>query len=117
MDTIETEQYREELVKAIQKHGFEPQNLEFVDEIPNDPRRASRVYKIEKRILIKKSIPREDKGANIEFLFEKFPEETAKLDDDFKFVKQLVLYEMFHIVYRYQTDYECAKWAFYHLNK
>ncbi|MBI2413099.1 MAG: hypothetical protein HYV24_07820 [Deltaproteobacteria bacterium] len=117
MDTIETEQYREELVKAIQKHGIEPGVLEFVDEIPNDPRRASRVYKIEKRILIKKSIPREDKGANIEFLFAKFPDEVAKLEDDFKFVKQLVLYEMFHIVYRYQTDYECAKWAFYHLNK
>lgn len=117
METIETEQYRDELVKAIQRHGFEPQILEFVDEIPNDPRRASRVSKIEKRILLKKSIPREDKGLNIEFLFAKFPAEAKQLEDDFKFVKQLVLYEMFHIVYRYQTDYECAKWAFYHLNK
>ena len=114
---IDSEIHKEDLIKAIAKHGFGPENLEFVDEIPKAPMKASLCYKIEKRILIKKLISPEEKEANINMLFSKFQEDLPKITDDLKFVKLLVLYEMFHIVYRYQTDYECAKWAFYHLNK
>ncbi|MBI5642176.1 MAG: hypothetical protein HY954_01725 [Deltaproteobacteria bacterium] len=116
-EVIETERYKDELVKTLAKHGFGPEILEFVDEVPNDPLRACRVYKIEKKIVMKKRVTPEEKEININFLFEKFPEHLAQLSDDLKFLKQLVLFEMFHIVYRYQTDYECAKWGFYHLNK
>lgn len=116
---VNAEAFKEGLYEALARHGVSEGAIEFVDGFPNDanPRRVSMCFKIEKRILLKKGITPEDRADAVNLYFGRFPEKHAELEDGALFVKAVFLYEMFHIVYRYQTDYECAKWALYYLKK
>ncbi|MBI5235264.1 MAG: hypothetical protein HY886_03335 [Deltaproteobacteria bacterium] len=114
-DYIEVEAYLSEMLKALDRHGLGPDNLCFVDDFPNAPNAVSRVGKIEKKITFRRRITKEDKALAIEALKEKFASDVKALDDDWAFVKHSLLHKVCGIIYRYQNDYECIKWAFYQL--
>lgn len=114
-DYIDVEAYLSEMLKALVRHGLGAENLDFVDDFPNAPNAVSRVGKIEKKITFKRRVTRDDKALAIETLKEKFASDVGGLGDDWSFVKHSLLRQICGILYRYQNDYECAKWAFYQL--
>ena len=112
---IDAEAYLSEMLKTLARHGLGAENINFVDDFPNAPNVVSRVGKIEKKITFKRRITREDKAHAIEALKERFASNVGALDDDWSFVKHTLLHKICGIIYRYQNDYECTKWAFYQL--
>lgn len=103
------------MLKALARHGLGADNLNFVDDFPNAPNVVSRVGKIEKKITFRRRITIEDKALVIEALKERFASDVSALDDDWAFVKLSLLHKICGIIYRYQNDHECIKWAFYQL--
>lgn len=105
-----------ELEEILAGHGLGPGSLELVDEFPNEPLRASKCQKIAKKVYMRKSIPPEARQATLAQL-DRFPDELAFLEDDWMFLKHTLLKHVCSILQRWQPDYECAKWAFYHMKR
>ncbi len=116
-DYIDVEAYLSEMLKVLARHGLGVENLSFLDDFPNAPNAVpiARVGKIEKKITFRRRITREDKAFAVNALKEKFASDVGALDDDWAFVKHSLLHKICGIIYRYQNDYECTKWAFYQL--
>lgn len=112
--TINTEDYKDDIIKELESRNLPADTVEFKD-IADEaaPYQPTRCYKIRKKILLKKRIERDEKELIVAALAEKFPEEVKLLEDDRNFVLQRVLCEVYHIIYRYQVDYECNKLALY----
>ncbi len=116
--TIDATKYRDEMEKELAARNLLPETVEFVETPdPANPHLVTRCFKIRKKILFKKLISPEEKDFAVRVLSEKFPEEVKMLEDDRNFVLQRLLSEVYHIVYRYQIDYECNKLAFYDVSK
>lgn len=116
MNDIDVESRRMELEDILMQYGLGPESLELVDEFPNEPLRASKCQKILKKVYIRKSISPEAKQATLDEL-KKFPEDLSALADDWMFVKHTLLKHVCSIQQRWQPEYECAKWALYHMRK
>ncbi|GMR05234.1 MAG: hypothetical protein BMS9Abin24_028 [Thermodesulfobacteriota bacterium] len=116
--TINTEDYREDIIKELETRNLPADTVEFKD-IADEaaPYQVTRCFKIRKKIILKKKITPEEKGAILIALAEKFPEDVKLLEDDRNFVLQRVICEAYHIIYRYQVDYECNKLAIYDVKK
>jgi hypothetical protein len=113
---IDVESRREELEAILAQYDLGPENLELVDEFPNEPLRAAKCQKIAKKIFIRKSISPEQKKATVDYL-KGFPEDTSPLEDDWMFLKHTMLKYVCSIQQRWQPDYECSKWAMYHMKR
>lgn len=112
--TINTEDYRDDIIKELESRNLPADTVEFKDVADEAaPYQPTRCYKIRKKIFLKKQITADDKELIIGALAVKFPEEVKLLEDDRNFVLQRVICEMYHIIYRYQIDYECNKLALY----
>lgn len=117
LDQIDVEKYREEMDKILASYNLPANALEFVDGFPNAPHTITRNYKIERKIRFKKLITAEDRAMMMQALYRFEEKDLETLKDDWRFVKHRLLSEVHHIFNRYQTDYECDKWAFYLLKK
>jgi hypothetical protein len=115
---INAEDYRDDMIKELEARNLPADTVEFVDVADEAaPHQVTRCFKIRKKINFKKRISPEERAFITEALAEKFPEEAKLLDDDRSFVLQRLLCEVYHIMYRYQIDYECNKLAFYDVKK
>ncbi|MFQ5736642.1 MAG: hypothetical protein ACE5GY_07240 [Thermodesulfobacteriota bacterium] len=115
---INAQDYWDEMLKELERRNLPAQTVEFVDVAdPAAPHEVTRCFKIRQKILFKKTITPEEREYATRALLEKFPEEAELLEDDRNFVLQRLLCEVYHIVYRYQIDYECNKLAFYDVKK
>jgi len=113
-DAINTEDYREDIVKELESRNLPADTVEFKDVADETaPYQPTRCFKIRKKIFLKKRIERDEKELIIGALAEKFPDEIELLEDDRNFVLQRIICEAYHIIYRYQIDYECNKLALY----
>lgn len=115
---ISTQDYKNEIIRELESRNLPADTVEF-REIADEtaPHQPTRCFKIRKKILLKKQIERDEKELIVAALAEKFPEEVKLLEDDRNFVLQRVLCEVYHIIYRYQVDYECNKLALYDVKK
>jgi len=116
--TINTEDYKEDIIKELESRNLPADTVEFKD-IADEaaPYQATRCFKIRKKIILKKQITPDEKESVMMALAEKFPDEVKLLEDDRNFVLQRVICEAYHIIYRYQVDYECNKLALYDVRK
>lgn len=112
---IDVESYREEMCNVLAGHGLGPESLQFVDGFENDPLRIAKNMNIAKRVLFKKTISPEERQAVISTLHRFDKKEIDLLNDDWAFVKHVLLHEICRIISRWRNDYECDKWAFYEL--
>lgn len=115
-NAIDAESHRTELDAILEHYGLGPENLELVDGFPDEPWRVAKCQKILKKIYIKKTITPEDKQAVLEDL-KRFPEDISPLADDWLFLKHTMLKYVCSILQRWQPDYECSKWAMYHMKQ
>jgi len=113
---IDAESRKEELIAILEQYNLGPGNLELVDEFPGEPLRVSKCQKILQRIYIRKSISPEEKQASLAELA-RFPEDLSALEDDWMFLKHTLLKHVCSIQQRWQPDYECSKWALYHMKR
>lgn len=113
---IDAESRMEELIAILEKYNLGPGNLELVDGFPGEPLRVSKCQKILQKIYIKKSISPEEKQAALAELA-KFQEDLSALEDDWMFLKHTLLKYVCSIQQRWQPDYECSKWALYHMKR
>lgn len=113
---IDAESRKEELESILEQYGLGPENLEFVDEFPNEPMRVSKCQKILKKISIKKSITPEEKKATLDDL-KRFEDDLSALEDGWMFLKHTMLKHVCSIQQRWQPEYECSKWALYHMKR
>lgn len=116
METIRTEEYREQMEALLENYGLGPESLEFTDGFPDEPLRASKCQKIARKIYFKRLIGRAEKEAALSEL-NMFTGEVDELKDDWLFLKHTLLRHVYSIQHRWQPEYECAKWAFYHLKR
>lgn len=116
---INAEGYRAEMDRLLTKWGLAPENLQFVDDFPNDinPHRVSKCFKIERKIYFKRLITGPDRKTMISTLRQFEEKEVSLLKDDWTFVKHTLLHEVCHILNRYKDDYECNKWALYEMKR
>ncbi len=111
---IKAEDYRVQIDEVLKKHGLSAANLDLVDDFGGEAR-VTKCFKIQKKIYIKKVITGQEREWTISGLHQ-FEEDKIKLlNDDWTFLKHMILREICRILYRYKDDYECAKWAFYEL--
>ncbi len=115
-EEINSEDYITELHAALKRHGLGPEKLEFADEVdnPNSPLRVATSIKIHGRILLKRRIPRAQQEAFIE-AFRKFDERAPMMEDPLIFLRQAVMHEACHLLWRYKSCDECDVWAFYEM--
>lgn len=115
-DVINADDYLTELNMALARHGLGPENLELVDEVkdPRSPFRVATCYKIEKRILLKRIITREEQDGLIAALKE-FDHRAELLREGLTLLKHAVMHEACHILWRYKNCDECDAWAFYEM--
>lgn len=106
-----------DLEQILEKYGLKPESLELVDSLENEPNpnRASRCFKIEKKIQIKKTISAEDRLDTLKLLSKFEQADLKKIEDDDKFVKHLLMKHICSINERWKDQHECDKWAFYNL--
>lgn len=114
---IDVESYKDEMGKVLAQHGLGPENLQFVDRFENEanPLRIAKNLNIAKRVIFKKTISPEERQAVISALHRFDKKELDILNDDWAFVKHVLLHEICRIISRWRNDYECDKWAFYEL--
>ena len=113
---IDTESKKAELEDILMQYGLGPENLVLVDGFENEPMRVAKCQKIAKKIFIRKSISPEHKQAVLNDL-KRFPEDISPLEDDWLFLKHTMLKYVRSIQQRWQPDYECSKWAMYHMTR
>lgn len=113
---IRAEDHKEELERILEHYGLGPECLEFTDDFPNEPLKAVKCVKLLRRITFRRHISPEAKQATIAEQY-KFPEELSFLEDDLMFLKHCLLKYICSIQQRWQPEYECAKWAFYHMKR
>lgn len=114
--TIDTESRRTELEDILMLYGLGADCLVLVDGFDNEPLRASKCQKIARKIFIRKSISPEQKKAALDEL-RMFPENISELDDDWMFLKYVLLKYVCGIQQRWQPEHECVKWALYHMKR
>ncbi len=115
---INSEDYREDILKELAARNLPADTVEFVDVADETaPHQVTRCFKIKKKIFLKKRISPEERELVTAALSEKFPEEVKLFKEPRDFVLQRLLCEVYHIIYRYQIDYECNKLAFYDVKK
>ncbi len=114
---IDAESHREELETILINYGLGPECLEFTDEFPNEPAKISKCVKISRKITFKRHITQAEKDAVLKVDLSLFPEEVKGIQDDLVFLKHTLLKYICGIQQRWQPDYECAKWAFYHVKR
>lgn len=115
---IRTEEFREEIERELAARNLPADTVEFVDVADEAaPHQPTRCFKIRKKIFLKKLVSPEEREIITAALSEKFPEEVKLFENARNFVLQRVLCEVYHIIYRYQIDYECNKLAFYDVKK
>ena len=112
---IHVESYKDEMGKVLAQHGLGPENLQFVDRFENDPLRIAKNMNIAKKVIFKKTISPEERQAVISTLHRFDKKELDILNDDWAFVKHVLLHEICRIISRWRNEYECDKWAFYEL--
>jgi len=115
-DMIDTQSRKEELEEILANYDMGPANLELVDGFDNEPLRVSKCQKIARKIFMLKSISPEQKNATLAEV-KAFGEDISALDDDWMFLKHTMLKHVCSIMQRWQPDYECSKWALYHMKK
>src|SRR5574340_673920 len=115
--SIDVESYKDEMGKVLAQHGLGPENLQFVDRFENEanPLRVAKNMNIAKRVIFKKTISPEERAAVISTLHRFDKKELDLLNDDWAFVKHVLLHEICRIMSRWRNDYECDKWAVYEL--
>ncbi|MBI1912386.1 MAG: hypothetical protein HYS21_10340 [Deltaproteobacteria bacterium] len=111
---INVEEYLPKIEMMLMRNGLNLSNVDIVDDFPGDanPLRAARCFKIAKKIEIRRHISPESKENYLNELY-KFQEQLGMLQDDWTFIKHIVLRYACQINNRWKDDYECAKWAFF----
>lgn len=115
-EIIDVEDHIDALEKLLKRHGLAPETLELVEDLYDEknPFRVAASYKIEKRILMKRAITREEQRGVMEALKD-FDARSALLEDDLTFLKHTLCHEICHILWRYKNCDECDAWAFYEM--
>lgn len=117
MDFIDAESYKADLEKVLENYKFPVDTIVFVDGFENDPHAVIRTFKISRKIHMKRKMTYEEAAAKMEYSFSKFPEEQELIKSEPDFLFLIMIKELYHLTYKYQNDYECAKWAFYDIKK
>ncbi|MEK6759406.1 MAG: hypothetical protein AABY51_06510 [Deltaproteobacteria bacterium] len=115
--SIDVVALKADLEQIMEKYGLAPESLELVDSLENEPNpnRASRCFKIEKKIQIKKVITLEDRLDTLKLLSKFDQADLKKIEGDEQFVKHLLMKHICSINERWKDLHECDKWAFYNL--
>lgn len=115
--SIDVPAYLDDMVKVIERYELDPGKLIFVDEFPNEanPFRIGKVSKLEKKIFFKSAISPEERDAARKARYRFEEKDLCKVNDDWPFVKHVLLHQIAHILARSRDCYDCDKWAFYEL--
>ncbi|MBI5826897.1 MAG: hypothetical protein HZB22_04140 [Deltaproteobacteria bacterium] len=115
--SIDVSAYADDMIKVIERYELGAGNLIFVDGFPNEanPFRIGKVSKLEKKLYFKRNITPEERAAARKALYRFEEKDLRKIDDDWSFVKHVLLHQIVHILARNKDCYDCDKWAFYEL--
>jgi len=127
---IHAEVYKDKMKKVLKHHGLSAEHLHFVEKLPNKyiamtPNRCSQLgvalaYKPGMAIYFKCEFKRDCVEGTLSAIVSRGFSE-AQVDclrnNDWHFLKHVLLHEICHIVHPYVGDPECNRWAFDQLDK